>query len=143
MCAKRGKCFSYFFVSIILLISSIPIFATHASWQKVKDGLFVGVFQSPIRSKITVKDALIYIVKIGPNFYNLKLLCASEHDNTRGTAKEWCEEFGLLAAINPSILEKNYLTSTGLMKNYDYVNNSNDNPKFGAIMAFRRCANFS
>lgn len=118
----------------IMLTGSV--WAEDQPWQKVKDGLFVGKFQSPQKSKIAVKNTLIYIVKIDPNFYDLRLLCASEHDNTSRTAKEWCEEFGLLGAINACMYEGDYITSTGFMKNYGHVNNPNIYPKFGAIMAF-------
>lgn len=137
MSVRQKNCVCYFFLSTILWASiSIPVWTAHAPWQEVKDGLFIGMFQSPKKSTVPVKDSLIYIVKIDPNLYNLRLLCGSEHGRRRITGKEWCRGFGLLVAINASMYKKDHLTSTGLMMNYDHVNNPNDNPKFGAIMAF-------
>ncbi|MBU4427134.1 MAG: hypothetical protein KKB35_10415 [Proteobacteria bacterium] len=95
----------------------------------------MGEFASTLKSSIS--NFPITILKINPEFYSFKLLCASEHDGNMRTAKQWCNEFGLLAAINASMYQDtDPLKSTGYMKNYNHINNPHINPAFGAFMAF-------
>jgi hypothetical protein len=104
-------------------------------WQMLDEGLYLGRFSSTLKSRIS--NFPITILKINPEFYSFKLLCASEHDGNMRTAKQWCNEFGLLAAINASMYQDtDPLKSTGYMKNYKHINNPHINPAFGAFMAF-------
>jgi hypothetical protein len=99
------------------------------------EGLYLGEFASTLKSRIT--DFPITILKIDPKFYAFKVLCASEHDGNMRTAKQWCDEFDLLAAINASMYQDtDPLKSTGYMKNYNHLNNPHINPAFGAFMTF-------
>lgn len=115
------------------LFCSISI-AESKVWQKLDDGLYLGEFDSPQKSPIC--NYPITILKIDPKLYSLKLLSASEHDGKGRTAKQWCKEFGLIAAINASMYREDYKTSTGYMKNYKHVNSAAINTSFGAFMAF-------
>ena len=125
--------------SLIILLA-VALFYTDSKaesqlWQMLDDGLYLGKFDSPVKSRIS--NFPITILKINPEFYSFKLLCASEHDGNMRTAKQWCNEFGLLAAINASMYQDtDPLKSTGYMKNYNHINNSHINPAFGAFMAF-------
>jgi hypothetical protein len=77
------------------------------------------------------------ILKIDPKLHALRLLSASELDRKPRTAKEWCKEFALLAAINASMYQNmEPLRSTGYMKNDNHINNSYINPAFGAFLCF-------
>ena len=123
---------------IILLVGSLFYTDSKAEanlWQMFDEGLYLGEFASPVKSRIY--NYPISILKIKPEFYSFKLLCASEHDGNMRTAKQWCNEFGLLAAINASMYQDtDPLKSTGYMKNYNHNNNPHINPAFGAFMAF-------
>ena len=104
-------------------------------WQRLDDGLYFGEFDPERKSKIC--NHKIIILKIDPRFYSLKLLSASEHDRKPRTAKQWCSQFGLLAAINASMYQNaDLLKSTGYMKNYRHFNNSHINRGFGSFMVF-------
>ncbi len=103
-------------------------------WQKLDDGLYLGEFEYPKQSPIV--DYPIIVLKIDPKLYSFKLLSASEYDDKRRTAKQWCKEYGLIAAINASMYCEDYITSTGYMKNYSHINNATINPRFGAFMVF-------
>ena len=103
-------------------------------WRKVDEGLFIGEFDSPIKSD--AKELTITIVKINPKLYSFKLLCASEHGRGKMTARKWCEKFGLIAAINAGMYQKDGFTNVGLMKNFDHVNNPQLNNVYKAVLAF-------
>lgn len=124
--------------TIILLAVSLVFTDSKAEanlWQMLDEGLYLGEFASTLKSRIS--NFPITILKINPEFYSFKLLCASEHDGNMRTAKQWCNEFGLLAAINASMYQDtDPLKSTGYMKNYNHINNPHINPAFGAFMAF-------
>ena len=109
--------------------------AESGDWQRVSDGLYLGQFSWS--EKAGLLDHPITILKIDPKMYSLRLLCASEYGGTPRTTKQWCLEFGLLAAINASMYrQQDPLKSTGYMINYLHVNNSHINPAFGAFMVF-------
>ena len=105
-------------------------------WHKLETGLELGVFSAPMRSQ--VGDSLVRIVRIDPQRFELRLLTASAPAQGRSlTAKEWCQQNGLVAAINASMYQGDYKTSVSLMKTKAHTNNprvSKDN----AILAFDR-----
>jgi hypothetical protein len=118
----------------LFIFSVVPGVKSHA-WQKLNDGLYLGQFASKKKSKIWNHN--IVILKIDPKFYAFELLSASEHDLRSRTAKQWCNEFGLVAAINASMYQSaDLLKSTGYMKNYNHFNNSLINKYFGSLMVF-------
>ena len=79
----------------------------------------------------------IYVIRVDPRHYRLKLLSASEHGGGPRSLKMWSEEFGLHAAINASMYQdENTERSTGFMKNFDHLNNQTINPGYGAFMVF-------
>ncbi len=125
--------------SLIILLA-VSLFCTDSKaepqlWKMLDEGLYLGEFASTLKSRIS--NFPITILKIKPKFYSFKLLCASEHGRNLRTAKQWCNEFGLLAAINASMYQDtDPLKSTGYMKNYNHINNPHINPAFGAFMAF-------
>jgi len=125
--------------SLIILLA-VSFFCTDSKaepqlWKMLDEGLYLGKFASTLKPRIS--NFPITILKIHPEFYSFKLLCASEHDGNMRTAKQWCKEFGLLAAINASMYQDtDPLKSTGYMKNYNHINNPYINAAFGAFMAF-------
>ncbi len=104
------------------------------AWEKIADGLFLGEFESPQKSKIC--NYPIRVLKIDPAVYDLKLLSASERGGKNKTAKAWADSFGLVAVINASMYDTDHKTSTGYMKNFSHVNNGLINSRFGAFLAF-------
>jgi len=91
-------------------------------WQKVDIGLEVGRFLSPQASSIG--SSQIYVIRINPAHYAFKLMCASEHGKTSLSAKNWCQQHGLIAAINAGMFQTDLLTAVSFMKNFDHINNS-------------------
>lgn len=120
---------------MFLIIAVSRSSAEPRAWQKLSDGLYMGAFDPKMRSQIC--NHKIVILKIDPKFHALRLLSASELDRKPRTAKKWCNEFGMLAAINASMYQNvEPLRSTGYMKNDKHLNNSYINPAFGAFLCF-------
>jgi len=103
-------------------------------WRKVDEGLSVAEFVSPMKSN--AQDSRITVVRIDPKLYSFKLLCASEHGRTKMTARNWCEKFGLIAAVNAGMYQTDGFTNVGLMKTFNHVNNARLNSTYKAVLAF-------
>ncbi len=132
---KRGL----FVSALLLLILSVSSYggplAEPDVWKELTPGLHLGMFDPGIRSKIC--NHKMVILRVDPKLHALRLLSASELDRNPRTAREWCKEFALLAAINASMYQNmEPLRSTGYMKNGKHLNNSYINPAFGAFLCF-------
>lgn len=105
-------------------------------WLKLADGLELGIFDSPQRSEIG--DSKIRILRIDPARYELKLLNASVSKEGRSlSAKQWCRQNGLVAAINASMYQADYKTSVSFMRTRTHVNNPRIS-KDMTVLAFDR-----
>ena len=138
--AWRDMLKSRLFASALLLLmlsvspNEAPLAEPHL-WQKLAPGLYLGMFDPIMRSRIC--NHKMVILKIDPKLYGLRLLSASELDRKPRTTKKWCKEFGLLAAINASMYQNmEPLRSTGYMRNDKHLNNSYVNPAYGAFLCF-------
>lgn len=121
------------FCSLLFLCSNAT--AQTDSWEKLEEGMALGAFNPPKKSRVC--DGYIFILKIDPKVNPLKLLSASEHGRKLRTVKQWSSEFGLFAGINASMYQsEDYLRSTGYMRNFSHVNNSHINKYFGSLMVF-------
>ena len=132
-------------VPLFLSISSLCLWVIFISsdgmsqngpWRKVNDGLFLAQFDSSYQTPI--KDSKIIIIKINPNYYSFKLLCASELGKIGLTSKEWCKRYNLISAINAGMYQKDGLTNVGYMKNFSHLNNPKLNSSYKAVLAFNR-----
>ena len=105
-------------------------------WLKLADGLELGIFDSPQPAEIG--DSKIRILRIDPVRYELKLLNASVSKKGRSlSAKQWCRQNGLVAAINASMYQADYKTSVSFMRTRTHVNNPRIS-KDMTILAFDR-----
>lgn len=106
------------------------------NWEKLADGLELGIFLSPQRAEYG--DSLIRILRTDPQYFELKLLNASSTNDGRPlTAKQWCRQNGLVAAINASMYQTDHKTSVSLMRTKSHVNNPRLS-KDKTILAFDR-----
>lgn len=105
-----------------------------ALWQQLEPGLEFAEFTAP--QPADNGDSLIHVVRIDLRYFDLRLLNASATaDHELLTAKEWCQQHQLVAAINASMYQQDYLSSVSLMRTRNHVNNprlSHDK----AILAF-------
>jgi hypothetical protein len=118
---------------------SNPIANSAGGWQKLADGLELGIFDSPQPAEIG--DSKVRILRIDPARYELKLLNASVSKKGRPlTAKQWCRQNGLVAAINASMYQEDFKTSVSYMRTRTHVNNPRLREKDMTILAFDRLA---
>lgn len=106
--------------------------ADNSHWEKIDKGLHIGEFEYPQESIISK----IIIIKINPNYYSFKLLCAKEHGLTGMPVKGWCKKYGLIGGVNAGMFQEDYLSNVGYMKNFKHVNNSRISSKYQSVFAF-------
>jgi uncharacterized protein YigE (DUF2233 family) len=111
-------------------------FADSGPWKNLEPGLDVGEFKTTEGSVIKVPTTTV--VRIDPNFFALKLLCASELGKVKMTVKDWCQKYNLIAGINAGMYLEDGITSLGYLKNFDHVNNPRVNGSHKSILAFNR-----
>ncbi len=102
-------------------------------WKKLEPGFSLAEFTAPVISP--VGDSRITVLKIDPNRYQLKLLCATEYDGISRPIETWAKKFHLLAAVNAGMYQKDNLTGVGFLKNFEHFNNPYLNSN-NAILAF-------
>jgi uncharacterized protein YigE (DUF2233 family) len=102
-------------------------------WKEADEGLLVAEFESSPNSENV--SFSITAVKINPRNYSFKLLCATENEKEKHTAKEWSEKHHLLMAVNAGMFQEDGLTSVGYMRNFKHVNNARLS-KANSILAF-------
>jgi uncharacterized protein YigE (DUF2233 family) len=123
-----------FIISILSgIIATVLIFAVSAkTWKKLDKGLFFFNF----RGKYQIYDFDIYILKIDPAYYSLKLLMSSKLKQGPMTLKKWANEYKLIAAINASMFWEDQSTSTGYMKDKKFINQHLIHKKYGGFLVF-------
>jgi len=106
-------------------------------WQKVEDGLFYSEASMPVKSSIG--DSKIHFIRIDPEKFRFKLLCATENGFQKYEITKWCEAHNMLAGINAGMFHgwnaiPSYqgLTNSGYTRNFSHVNN----PEFSSDKAF-------
>lgn len=91
-------------------------------WQSLEPGLELGIFLAPRAAEIG--DSRIRVLRIDPKRFEFRLLNASSPEqNQLLTAKSWCQQNGLVAAINASMYQKDYRSSVSLMQTKNHINN--------------------
>ncbi len=100
-------------------VSSLPI---AQQWQQLEPGLEFGELVAPQRSE--TGDSIVRVLRIDPAYFEFKLLNASALPSSQAfTPKEWSQRHHLIAAINASMYQEDYLTSVSLMQTRGHVNN--------------------
>jgi hypothetical protein len=103
-------------------------------WSNLSNGLDWMEIDAPKRSEIN--DSKITIVRIQPEHFEPYLLCASEFQNVRRTAKEWADTFDLNLVINAGMYElSNGLINRGYMQNKTHWNNPELREGYNSMIA--------
>jgi len=122
----RIPLFLLFTVAPWVLFSPPSILPQDELWKRIDDGLFLGEFTSQN----------ISLIKIDPKYYSFKLLCASEKNRLRMTARQWCQKHNLISAINAGMFQTDGITNVGYMKNFNHINSPRLNTTYKAVLAF-------
>ena len=127
-------------LAVVLEGSSIVYSSPHSplanGWQRLEPGLELGVFfPSPVPEG---SNALVRVLRIDLRWFELRLLNASNPAYRQLlSAKMWCTQHGLVAAINASMYQTDHLTSVSLMRTKTHTNNARLT-RDKAILAFDR-----
>ena len=102
------------------------------SWQVLEPGLEWCSFD--LQQKSSLGDSRARVLRIDPAYFDFRLMNASAPGEGKPlTAREWCLEGGLVAAINASMYQADHRRSVALMRTRHHVNNptlSSDNAVF-------------
>lgn len=99
-----------------------PPLLSENTWHVLEPGLEFGEFQSPRKSERDVSR--IRVLRIDPRLFEFRLLNASFQESKQSlTAKQWCQQHELVAAINASMYQEDYLSSISLMLTKGHINN--------------------
>jgi hypothetical protein len=110
--------------------------AQSIDWRRLDAGLEFAEVASPIAA--ASGDSRIRILRADPERYAVELLNASAAaDGRRHTARQWAQAHDLVAAINASLYQGDYRTSTALMRARRHVNNPRL-AKHNAVLLFDR-----
>lgn len=91
-------------------------------WQRLEPGLELGAFRSPRPS--STGDSVVRALRIDPARFEFHLLNASAPGaGGPRTARRWCRDRGMTAAINASMYQGDHRTSVSLMRTRGHVNN--------------------
>ena len=111
-----------------------PVDAQDNIWQQIAEGLELGRFK--VDEPSVAGDSTIVILRIDPKEWELCLVSTSEMDEPYGmTAKQWCDKYHLIAAINAGMFQKDHRTHLGYMKSRNHTNCSK-RVKYQSVAAF-------
>jgi len=97
-------------------------------WQQLEPGLQVAHFDSRQRAFASQGD--LTVLRVEPQLYDLKLLVAGSDDKTLA---QWCQEFGLVAAINAGMYQVDRQTHVGFCQVAGKVVNGFANDYLSAV----------
>lgn len=106
-----------------------------AKWQQVGKGMEYALLPAPL--KCSIGDSQIDVLRIDPMAVNIRLKSARFEDGQKQTADAWGRDHQLLALINAGMFNlSNGMTCTGMMRDYEQVNNPTLNGSYNLVAAF-------
>jgi hypothetical protein len=108
--------------------------ADAAGWHVLKPGLELASFATGESS--LAGDEKVTVLRVDPSLWDMEILCASKRKDERSlTAKEWCRQEGLVAAINAGMFAQNGSIHIGYLAADGHVNCRKAN-KYESVAAF-------
>jgi hypothetical protein len=104
-----------------------------SGFTALEPGLELGAFRGPGDAP---GDARIWIARVDPARFELKLVNASASDARPRTVKQWAIGAGASAAINAGMFQEDGLTSVGLMRTRLHQNNPRRARSYKSVLAF-------
>jgi len=104
------------------------------AWQTLKPGMELASFAAGESS--LASDDMVTVLRVDPALWDIEILCASERKDKQSlTAKEWCRQEGLVAAINAGMFAQDGFTHLGFLAADRHLNCSRAN-KYESVAAF-------
>jgi hypothetical protein len=99
-----------------------PASTAETAWRLLEPGLEFGRFEMP--HPLDERPGIAHVLRIDPAHFRFHLLAASATEARRPyTARGWAQQAGLVAAINASMFQADFLSSVSLMRAPGHVNN--------------------
>jgi hypothetical protein len=102
-------------------------------WQNLAPGIDLGSFATSNESKFA--DSQIVILRLDAELWALELIGSSMTGADLRTAKQWCKDYDLAAAVNAGMFAVDYSTHVGYMRSGEHVNNARLN-NYQSVAAF-------
>jgi len=122
----------------LILCGFLATTAAASGWTLLAPGLDLGAFAAA--EPAPVGDSRITILRIDPERWELELVGVSQSgDSTLRSAKDWCRDLDLTAAINAGMFATDYATHVGYHRSRGHVNNGHVN-RYESVAAFHPLA---
>ncbi len=123
-----------FTFAVILALVPASVGVAQSEWETLAPGMerttFVAANPSP------VGDSRITVIRIDPELWELDVVgLTMSGEESRRTAREWCEDYELVACINAGMFATDYRTHVGYLRVGDHVNNGHVNA-YQSVAAF-------
>lgn len=87
---------------------------TKEPWQTLRPGLDLASF--PTGKPSLAGDEVVTVLRVDPLAWDIQILCASQQQDRQSlTARAWCEQHGLVAAVNAGMFAKDNSTHIGFL----------------------------
>ncbi|HET9598081.1 MAG TPA: phosphodiester glycosidase family protein [Anaeromyxobacteraceae bacterium] len=103
------------------------------AFTALEQGLELAAFDGPSPAP---GDGKIWILRIDPRQFELRLVNASASDARPRTVRAWAVGAGAVAGINAGMFQSDGLTAVGLMRTRVHQNNPRRSTRFKAVLAF-------
>ena len=104
-----------------------------SGFTALEPGLELGQYQGPPGAP---GDGRIWVVRLNPALFELRLLNASAGDSRPHTLRDWALGSGASAAINAGMFQTDGLTGLGLMRTRAHRNNPRLAQRLKSVLAF-------
>lgn len=123
-----------FTFAVILALVPASVGVAQSEWETLAPGMerttFVAANPNP------VGDSRITVIRIDPELWELDIVgLTMSGEESRRTAREWCEDYELVACINAGMFATDYRTHVGYLRVGDHVNNGHVNA-YQSVAAF-------
>jgi hypothetical protein len=104
-------------IAVVIAASTVSA----ADFDTIAKGLELACFDLANESKKV--DTSAVILRVDPAQWDFRVVSMSQTGEKNGlTAKQWCEKYGLTAAINAGMFQEDMVTHVGYMKSGSHVN---------------------
>ncbi|WP_072697480.1 hypothetical protein [Desulfovibrio litoralis] len=101
------------------------------SWENIEKGLDLSFL--PLNGETTNDlNSEIILLRINPEYNELVLLMESQ-DGVKRSLSRWLKDYRLFGVMNASMYQADGVSSIGLMRNKEHINNAKISPRLGAF----------
>lgn len=123
----------HFSLLLLGLITALTA-GDNGDWMSVAPGLDLGTFTAS--APAPVGDSRVTVLRIDPSLWDLEFAGLSQTGESKGrTAKQWCQENHLTAAINAGMFGTDFRMHVGYLRSRGHVNNEHVND-YQSVIAF-------